>query len=90
MKPAQLPIQHRDQFGRNVTIGDTVVYCQSNCLHVGTIRKLTARRVHITRLGAWNWTSQQRPETFILLADPAVTTWLLRGAKNKWSIMYPA
>jgi len=90
MKPAPCPIQHRDQFGRDVAIGDTVAYCQSNCLHVGTIKKLTAKRVHITRLGNWNWTSQQLPETFIKLDDPAVTTWLLRGAKNKWSVMYPA
>lgn len=79
---------HKDMLSRDITVGDIVSYSQYNCLHIGTVTKLTAKRVHIARLGNYNWTSQQLPGTFIKMDDPAVTTWLLRGAKNKWNIMY--
>ena len=81
---------HKDMFSREVAIGDTVAYCQSNCLHVGKVSKLTAKRVQITRIGHYNWTSLQLPETFIKIDDPAVMTWALKGAKHKWNILYPA
>ena len=82
-------IQHKDMLGRVVDIGDTVSYCQENCLYIGKVSKLTAKRVHVTRLTQGiPWVSQQLPETFIKLEDPAIVTWLLKGAKNKWHIMY--
>jgi hypothetical protein len=85
-----MTITHRDMLNREVAPGDIVAYSQDNFLLIGRITKLTAHRVHITSLGPWNWTSQQRPETFIKLDDPAVTTWLLRGARTKLDILHPA
>lgn len=79
---------HRDMFDREVVPGDVIAYTQDNCLYIGKISKLTAKRVHVTRIGSYNWTSQQLPGTFIKLDDPGVTTWMLKGAKSKWNIMY--
>ena len=81
-------IVHKDMFDRAVAVGDTIAYCQYNCLYIGTVKKLTAKRVYVNRLGNHNWGSQQLPGTFLKIDDPAVTTWLLRGAKNKYNIMY--
>lgn len=88
MLKLETPVVHKDMLSREVAIDDIVAYTQSNCLHIGKVTKLTAKRVQITRLGSYNWTSLQLPGTFIKLDDPAVTTWMLKGAKNKWDIMY--
>jgi hypothetical protein len=79
---------HRDMFDREVIVGDTIAYTQDNCLHIGRISKLTAKRVHVNRIGRHAWGSQQLPGTFIKLDDPGVTTWILKGAKTKWNVMY--
>jgi hypothetical protein len=79
---------HRDMFDREVIVGDTIAYTQDNCLHIGKIAKLTAKRVHVNRIGRHAWGSQQLPGTFIKLDGPEVTAWLLKGAKTKWSILY--
>ena len=81
-------IVHKDMLGRGCVAGDIIAYNHYNCLYIGTITKNTAKRVHCTRLGEHNWTSQQIPETFIKLEDPAVTAWMLRGAKTKWDLRY--
>jgi hypothetical protein len=75
-------------FDREVIVGDTIAYTQDNCLHIGKIAKLTAKRVHVNRIGRHAWGSQQLPGTFIKLDDPGVTTWILKGAKTKWNVMY--
>jgi hypothetical protein len=79
---------HKDMFGSVVAVGDTIAYTQDNCLHIGKITNLTAKRVHVVRIGRHAWGSQQLPETFIKLDGAEVTAWILRGAKNKWNIMY--
>ena len=81
-------LNHRDMFDREVIVGDTIAYTQDNCLHIGKIAKLTAKRVHVNRIGRHAWGSQQLPGTFIKLDDPGVTTWILKGAKTKWNVMY--
>ena len=81
-------LNHQDMLDRTVAIGDTVAYSQANCLYIGRVSKLTAKRVHVTRLGSYNWTSQQLPRTFIKLNEADIMTWLLKGAKNTWNFIY--
>jgi len=81
-------IVHKDMLGREVEPGTIIAYTQYNCLYIGTVQKLTAKRVHVNRLGNHNWGSQQIPGTFIRIDDPAVTAWMLKGAKTKWDILY--
>lgn len=81
-------LNHQDMLDRRVAVGDTVAYTQANCLHIGKVTKLTAKRVQVTRIGDYNWTSLQLPKTFIKLNEADIMTWLLKGAKNKWHIMY--
>ena len=82
-------IVHKDMFGRDVAVGDTIAYCQYNFLYIGTISKLTTKRVHVNKLGEnTNWGSQQLPGTFLKIDDPAITTWMLKGARTKWDILY--
>lgn len=88
MKPE---ITHKDMLGRECRAGDTIAFSQFNGLCIGKITKNTAKRVQCSRYtkdGLNPWSSYQLPETFLKLDDPAVLTWLLKGAKNKWSIVY--
>jgi hypothetical protein len=81
-------LTHKDMLGRDVAVGDTIAYTQYNCIYIGRVSKLTAKRVTAHRFGIQSWSTQQMPGTFLKLEDPAVTAWILKGAKTKWDIVY--
>lgn len=80
-------ITHKDMLGQTVNVGDTIVYTQYNCLYIGRVTKITAKRVTAQRFGNGGWTTQQMPGTFLKIEASMATDWILRGAKTKWSIM---
>ena len=84
-------ITHKDMLGRECRAGDTVAFTQYNVLYIGKITKCTAKRVFCLAYkqdGMARWGSQQMPETFLKLDDPAVLAWILKGARTKATIMY--
>jgi hypothetical protein len=67
-------IQHQDQLNQEILVGSTVVFSRaySNSLQIGTVVKITRRRVRIAYCYKWisNQTNEQRISEWQYLAPP--------------------
>lgn len=76
---------HRDIMGRVTKVGDRVSFVAYNGLYVGTVIKLTKRRVRIKRIhNERQWQFLLEPARFLILedSDKAITSWLLGGCRK--------
>ena len=47
-KKSAEPIVHRDIFGKEIAVGDSVVYSQYNTLYVGFVSKLNTKMIRVS------------------------------------------
>lgn len=73
--------QHKDKLGRDLVLGDCVVYPQSNNLAIGTIKKFNPKMIKVCPVGS-KWAQNKYPEDIVKVDGPEVTMYLLaKGSK---------
>jgi hypothetical protein len=82
--PKEIPA-HRDKLGRVLSIGDCVVYPQSNALIVGTIKKFNPKMIKVAKVPAskWGGESNKYPSDLVRVDGPEVTMYLIKSAGQK-------
>ena len=79
---AKTPPEHRDKLGRLLTLGDCVVYPQSNSMIIGTIQKMNPKMIKVASVPkGWPYESLKYPQDLIKIDGPEVTMYLIKNAK---------
>lgn len=78
-------IEHRDLLGKVIKVGDVVAYCSGNEQLVGSVLKLTPKRVKVNRVTAYmnnehykRESYQCRPENTVVVEGPHVMTYIIK------------
>jgi hypothetical protein len=82
-KPAKVEPKHPDKFGRELNMGDCVVYPSSNTMMVGTVIKFTPKMITVKTVntGGWRgWETRKYSSDVIKIEGPEVTMYLIKNA----------
>lgn len=73
--------EHKDKLGRDLAVGDSVCYPVSNMLYIGTIIKLNAKMIKVSRIGKSRWSTEHNkyPDDVIKLDSADVTFYALKN-----------
>jgi hypothetical protein len=75
--------KHPDKLGRNLEMGDCVVYPQSNSMIIGTVIKFTPKMITVKTInsGGWRgWETRKYSSDVIKIEGPEVTMYLIKNA----------
>ena len=72
--------KHPDKLGRNLEMGDCVVYPQSNSMIIGTIVKFTPKMITVKGVGNWRWETRKYSSDVIKIDGPEVTMYLIKNS----------
>lgn len=79
---SKVEIEHKDKFGRVLSVGDAVVYPSHNSLELGTVKKLNPKMVKVWEAGRpagrWYTGVNKYPEDLVKVDGPEITMFLLR------------
>lgn len=73
--------EHRDKLGRVLSVGDCVVYPQSNCLIIGTIKKFNPKMIKVCNIGG-KWEHNKYPNDLVKVEGPEVTLYLIKNSSK--------
>ena len=81
---SKIEITHKDRLGRELKIGDCVVYPSHNSLSVGTVKKLNPKMVKVMPVGTKyrSTGSNTYPNDIVVVEGVEVTMYLLRMAQK--------
>lgn len=82
-KPAKVEPKHPDKLGRELNMGDCVVYPQSNSMMIGTVIKFTPKMITVKTVnsGGWRgWETRKYSSDVIKIEGPEVTMYLIKNA----------
>lgn len=74
----------KDKVGQEIQVGQKAVWCSYNFLFIGTVKKITPKRVKmecITEMGVSKWTFMPLPEKILIVDELPKQTmfWALKG-----------
>ena len=75
--------KHPDKLGRELVMGDCVVYPQSNSMVIGTVVKFTPKMITVKTIGSasWRgWETRKYSSDVIKIEGPEVTMYLIKNA----------
>ena len=75
--------KHPDKLGRELNMGDCVVYPQSNSMMIGTVIKFTPKMITVKTIGSSGWRgyeSRKHSSDVIKIEGPEVTMYLIKNA----------
>jgi|694.fasta_scaffold19477_12 hypothetical protein len=76
----ELP-KHKDKLGRDLEIGDCVVYPQDNSLAIGLIKKFNPIMIKVSAIGRRR-EQNKYPQDLLKVDGPEVSVYLLTKSKN--------
>lgn len=82
-KPIKIESKHPDKLGRELNMGDCVVYPQSNSMMIGTVIKFTPKMITVKTIGSGGWRgyeSRKYSSDVIKIEGPEVTMYLIKNA----------
>ena len=82
-KPAKVTPKHPDKLGRELNMGDCVVYPQSNSMMIGTVIKFTPKMITVKTVGTtgWRgWETRKYSSDVIKIEGPEVTMYLIKNS----------
>jgi hypothetical protein len=82
-KQPKAELKHPDKLGRNLEMGDCVVYPQSNSMMIGTVIKFTPKMITVKTInsGGWRgWETRKYSSDVIKIEGPEVTMYLIKNA----------
>ena len=80
MTTAKEEPKHPDKLGRELNMGDCVVYPQSNSMMIGTVIKFTPKMITVKGVGTYRWESRKYSSDVIKIDGPEVTMYLIKNA----------
>lgn len=75
--------KHPDKLGRELNMGDCVVYPQSNSMIIGTVIKFTPKMITVKEVssGKWrSWETRKYSSDVIKIEGPEVTMYLIKNS----------
>jgi hypothetical protein len=75
--------KHPDKLGRELNMGDCVVYPQSNSMIIGTVVKFTPKMITVKMIasGGWRgWETRKYSSDVIKIEGPEVTMYLIKNS----------
>jgi hypothetical protein len=75
--------KHPDKLGRELVMGDCVVYPQSNSMVIGTVVKFTPKMITVKTIGSgsWRgWETRKYSADVIKIEGPEVTMYLIKNS----------
>jgi len=81
-KPVKVEPKHPDKLGRELNMGDCVVYPDGNSMMIGTVIKFTLKMITVKAIG---WRSENRKYSMdvIKIDGPEVTMYLIKHASKR-------
>ena len=82
-KQPKAELKHPDKLGRNLEMGDCVVYPQSNSMMIGTVIKFTPKMITVKTIGSGGWRGYETRKyswDVIKIEGPEVTMYLIKNA----------
>jgi hexokinase len=82
-KLAKVATKHPDKLGRELNMGDCVVYPQSNSMMIGTVIKFTPKMITVKTIGSGGWRgyeTRKYSSDVIKIEGPEVTMYLIKNA----------
>lgn len=83
MTTAKEEPKHPDKLGRELNMGDCVVYPQSNSMVIGTVIKFTPKMITVKTInsGGWReWETRKYSSDVIKIDGPEVTMYLIKNS----------
>ena len=80
IKKEKIVHKHPDKLGRNLEMGDCVVYPSSNTMIIGTIVKFTPKMITVKGVGTYRWETRKYSSDVIKIDGPEVTMYLIKNA----------
>jgi hypothetical protein len=80
MTPLKEQPKHPDKLGRELNMGDCVVYPQSNSMIIGTVIKFTPKMITVKGVGTYRWETRKYSSDVIKIDGPEVTMYLIKNA----------
>jgi hypothetical protein len=75
--------KHPDKLGRELNMGDCVVYPQSNSMMIGTVIKFTPKMITVKTINSGGWLgyeTRKYSSDVIKIEGPEVTMYLIKNA----------
>ena len=80
MTTVKVEPKHPDKLGRELNMGDCVVYPQSNTMIIGTVIKFTPKMITVKGVGTYRWETRKYSSDVIKIDGPEVTMYLIKNA----------
>jgi hypothetical protein len=80
MATVKVEPKHPDKLGRELNMGDCVVYPQSNTMIIGTVIKFTPKMITVKGVGTYRWETRKYSSDVIKIDGPEVTMYLIKNA----------
>jgi hexokinase len=80
MTTVKIEPKHPDKLGRELNMGDCVVYPQSNTMIIGTVIKFTPKMITVKGVGTYRWETRKYSSDVIKIDGPEVTMYLIKNA----------
>jgi hypothetical protein len=80
MATVKVEPKHPDKLGRELNMGDCVVYPQSNTMIIGTVIKFTPKMITVKGVGIYRWETRKYSSDVIKIDGPEVTMYLIKNA----------
>ena len=80
IKKEKIVHKHPDKLGRNLEMGDCVVYPSSNSMIIGTIVKFTPKMITVKGVGTYRWETRKYSSDVIKIDGPEVTMYLIKNS----------
>ena len=89
VRPKIKPIVHRDLLNKQIKVNDIVAFAQGGDQYVGSVTKLTPKRVKIRRITQYETTHpiwrqheyQRPPENVVIVEGMHVTAYILKHSE---------
>ena len=81
IKKEKIVHKHPDKLGRNLEMGDCVVYPSNNTMMIGTVIKFTPKMITVKNIG-WRSETRKYSSDVIKIEGPEVTMYLIRNSSK--------